>query len=470
MRSLPVLLFLFAGLAASAAHAALPARMPDGEVPTLAPVMERVTPTVVNIATFTTVEVRNPLFDDPFFRRFFDSPLNQRRYRRTRSAGSGVIVDAEGGYIVTNDHVVNRADEISVTLADGRTLDAELVGTDAQVDLAVLRIDPSSLSRDVADGLADELAEAQFADSAQLRVGDFVVAVGNPFGLGQTVTSGIVSAIGRSGLGIEGYEDFIQTDASINPGNSGGALVDLNGRLVGINTAILAPTGGNVGIGFAIPANMVREIMDELIEHGEVRRGHLGLTVQGMNVELARAFDIDRRDGVIVTAVEPDSPAAAAGIRVGDVLVGLGERTVRTEVDYRARAAVVMVGDRLDVRVRRDGRERRLELAVPEDAWEKIPGRRLHPGLSGTVLQTARVDDDESGADGIRAAGVRILEVTEGSHAWRVGLRAGDRIVAANGEQARNLSDLVAGIKRSPRRSTLRIRRNGAFYDVRLPR
>jgi S1-C subfamily serine protease len=248
--------------------------------------------------------------------------------------------------------------------------------------------------------------------------------------------------------------------------------VDLKGWLVGINTAILAPTGGNVGIGFAIPANMVREILAELIEHGEVRRGHLGLTVQGMNVELARAFEVDRRDGVIVTAVEPDSPAAAAGIRVGDVLVGLGERTVRTEVDYRARAAVVMVGDRLDVRVRRDGRERRLELVVPPDAWEKIPGRRLHPALSGTVLQTARVEgaEEEAGEDGVRSAGVRILEVTEGSNAWRVGLRAGDRIVAANGETARNLSDLTAGIKRSPRRSTIRIRRNGAFYDVRLPR
>jgi len=328
----------------------------------------------------------------------------------------------------------------------------------------------------VADGLADELAEAEFADSAGLRVGDFVVAVGNPFGLGQTVTSGIVSAIGRSGLGIEGYEDFIQTDASINPGNSGGALVDLRGRLVGVNTAILAPSGGNVGIGFAIPANMVREILDELIEHGEVRRGHLGLTVQGMNVELARAFDVDRRDGVIVTAVEPDSPAAAAGIRIGDVLVGLGERRVRTEVDYRARAAVVMVGDQLDVAVRRDGREQRLELVIPPDAWEKIPGHRLHPALSGTVLQTAHVESEADAPAGaadetdVRADGVRILEVTEGSNAWRVGLRAGDRIVAANGEAARNLSDLVAGIKRSPRRSMLRIRRGGAFYDVRLPR
>ncbi|NIP16500.1 MAG: trypsin-like serine protease, partial [Pseudomonadales bacterium] len=239
-----------------AAAAALPLELPGGEqLPSLAPMLDRTTPAVVNIATYTTVQVRNPLLEDPFFRRFFNVP-DQRRYRRTQSAGSGVMVDADKGFIVTNNHVVERADEISVTLADGRSITAELVGSDPQVDLAVLKVD------------ADDLQQIGFADSGDLRVGDFVVAIGNPFGLGQTVTSGIVSALGRSGLGIEGYEDFIQTDASINPGNSGGALVDLAGRLVGINTAILAPSGGNVGIGFAIPSNMVRAIMDQLIEHG----------------------------------------------------------------------------------------------------------------------------------------------------------------------------------------------------------
>ncbi|HSG90510.1 MAG TPA: Do family serine endopeptidase [Pseudomonadales bacterium] len=450
--------------------AALPARVPsvtggaDMEMPTLAPVMERVTPAVVNIATFTTVQVRNPLFDDPFFRRFFDTPLNQRRFRRTRSAGSGVIVDAANGYIVTNDHVIGMADEITITLADGRTLEAELVGTDAQVDLAVLRIDPEALTADVDDGFAVALAEAEFADSSKVRVGDFVVAVGNPFGLGQTVTSGIVSAIGRSGLGIEGYEDFIQTDASINPGNSGGALVDLRGRLVGINTAILAPSGGNVGIGFAIPANMVRAILDALIEHGEVQRGHLGLTVQEMNIELARAFGASARSGVIVTAVEGDSPAASAGLQVGDVITRMGERSVRSEVDYRARSAIVMVGDRLEMDVVRGDRRLAVTVAIPEDQFEKIDGRRLHPGLSGTRLQNHRQGGEGDGD------GVQILEVIEGSNAWRIGLRPGDLIIAANGGEARNLSELTAGIKRNPARSILRIRRGGNFYDVRLPR
>ncbi|MEE4299447.1 MAG: Do family serine endopeptidase [Pseudomonadales bacterium] len=444
------------------AEAALPARMPDGSVPTLAPVMERVTPAVVNIATFTTVAVRNPLFDDPFFRRFFDTPLNQRRFRRTRSAGSGVIVDAEAGYIVTNAHVVERADEIAVTLADGRTVAAALVGTDAQVDLALLRLE----NRAEDEGLrADPLVPVEFGDSSNLRVGDFVVAIGNPFGLGQTVTSGIVSAVGRMGLGVEGYEDFIQTDASINPGNSGGALVDLNGRLVGINTAIIAPSGGNVGIGFAIPADMVRAVLDELIDHGEVRRGNLGLTVQEMNLDLARAFDVDERDGVIVTAVEDGSPAEKAGLDVGDVIVRIGERAIDGIVDYRARASVVMVGDQVELEYVRGGRRREAELEVPEDQFEKIGGRRLHPGLAGTRLQNHRGDDDPD-----VAAGVLVLDVAPGSTAARVGLRPGDIVVAANGRPARNLSELTAGIKTNPRRTVLRFWREGVFYDVRLLR
>jgi len=226
--------------------ASMPNVMPDGYVvPSLAPMLEQVTPSIVNIATYATVEVRNPLLEDPYFRRFFNIPDRRKRYRRAQAAGSGVIVDSKNGYIVTNHHVVNRADEISVTLADGRSVTAKLIGSDNKVDLAVLQVD------------MEDLVAIDLADSTATRVGDFVVAIGNPFGLDQTVTSGIVSALGRSGLGIEGYEDFIQTDASINPGNSGGALVDLHGRMIGINTAIIAPSGGNVGIGFAIPSNMV---------------------------------------------------------------------------------------------------------------------------------------------------------------------------------------------------------------------
>ena len=241
------------------AQAALPLTLPgaagepDTPLPSLADMLERANPAVVNIATRTTVVEHNRLLADPFFRRFFNIPESRRRYRRTQSAGSGVVVDAARGYIVTNNHVIDGADEISVGFSDGRTLEAQLVGRDPQVDLALLKV------------AAENLSAIEFADSAALRVGDFVVAIGNPFGLNQTVTSGIVSALGRSGLGIEGYEDFIQTDAPINPGNSGGALVDLRGDLVGINTAIYAPSGGNVGIGFAIPANMAAAIIDELV-------------------------------------------------------------------------------------------------------------------------------------------------------------------------------------------------------------
>ncbi|MEE2892621.1 MAG: Do family serine endopeptidase [Pseudomonadota bacterium] len=452
-------------LLAPAARGALPAQMPDGTVPTLAPVMERVTPAVVNIATATTVAVRNPLFDDPFFRRFFDTPLNQRRYRRTRSAGSGVIVDAQAGYIVTNDHVIGNADEIAVTLADGRTVAAERIGADAQVDLALLRIVDGALELDDETLPDAPLAEVEFADASALRVGDFVVAIGNPFGLGQTVTSGIVSAVGRMGLGVEGYEDFIQTDASINPGNSGGALVDLHGRLVGINTAIIAPSGGNVGIGFAIPSTMVRAIVDELVDHGEVRRGNLGLTVQEMNIELARAFGTRERRGVVVTAVEEDSPGDAAGLQVGDVIVHMGGREIDSMVDYRARASIVMVGDDAEVIYVRDGRRRETTLEVLGDQFEKVEGRRLHPGLSGTRLQNHRDDDDPD-----VAAGVVVLDVIGRSAAARVGLRPGDIIVAANGRPARNLSELTAGIKANPRRTVLRFWRAGVFYDVRLLR
>ncbi|MCH2097985.1 MAG: Do family serine endopeptidase [Pseudomonadales bacterium] len=452
-------------LLAPAARGALPAQMPDGTVPTLAPVMERVTPAVVNIATATTVAVRNPLFDDPFFRRFFDTPLNQRRYRRTRSAGSGVIVDAQAGYIVTNDHVIGNADEIAVTLADGRTVAAERIGADAQVDLALLRIVNGALELDDETLPDAPLAEVEFADSSALRVGDFVVAIGNPFGLGQTVTSGIVSAVGRMGLGVEGYEDFIQTDASINPGNSGGALVDLHGRLVGINTAIIAPSGGNVGIGFAIPSTMVRAIVDELVDHGEVRRGNLGLTVQEMNIELARAFGTRERSGVVVTAVEEGSPGDAAGLQVGDVIVHMGGREIDSMVDYRARASIVMVGDDAELIYVRDGRRRETTLEVLGDQFEKVEGRRLHPGLSGTRLQNHRDDDDPD-----VAAGVVVLDVIGRSAAARVGLRPGDIIVAANGRPARNLSELTAGIKANPRRTVLRFWRAGVFYDVRLLR
>ena len=426
--------------------AAIPVELGDGTpVPSLAPMLDRTTPAIVNIATFTTVESNNPLLDDPFFRRFFNVP---NRQRRTRSAGSGVVVDAQAGYIVTNNHVVRRVDEITITLSDGRSLPASLVGADRQVDLAVLKVDP------------EELSEIGFADSSLLRVGDFVVAIGSPFGLSQTVTSGIVSAMGRSGLGIEGYEDFIQTDASINPGNSGGALVDLKGRLVGINTAIIAPGGGNVGIGFAIPANMVRAIMNELIENGEVRRGYLGLAVQGLNAQLAEAFGVDRRDGVVIVDVEPETPASEAGLEDGDIITRVADREIRRVSDFHNQTAVIFVGDEVQLKVLRDGRERDVTLEIGDDSQDKMPGERIDRRLSGAALQNFRSED------GALGSGVLVTQVDTSSVPWKAGLRPGDVIVAANRQSLRNLSEFRDSARLSRNQLLLRVYRAGQFGYV----
>ena len=431
------------------ASAALPVQLADGEpLPTLAPMLERTTPAVVNIATFTTVQVTNPLLADPFFRRFFNIP-NNRRYRRTQAAGSGVVVDAKRGYIVTNSHVVQRADEISVTLADGRTLPATLVGSDEQVDLAVLQVAP------------DELSEIGFADSNELRVGDFVVAIGNPFGLSQTVTSGIVSALGRSGLGIEGYEDFIQTDASINPGNSGGALVDLRGDLIGINTAIYAPSGGNVGIGFAIPANLVRVIMDQLIEHGEVRRGYLGLSVQALNPKLAEAFDVKRRQGVVVVEVAPGSAAETAGLVSGDIITRIGDQQIAKVGDFQSQAAMIFIDDEVAMEVLRDGRNKHFKLQLGENKPKRVAGERIDPRLGGTELQNFRNIEDTA-----MDAGVLVSDVSPDSLAEQFGLRAGDIIVEANRMMVGNLSDLRDGCRRSSRQILLKVYRSGEYGYV----
>jgi Do/DeqQ family serine protease len=445
-RSVRGVLCLLAVLwAGSPVQAAMPGVWTNGEaMPSLAPMLEETSPAVVNIATYTTYQVRNPLLDDPFFRRFFNIPNQQRR---TRSAGSGVVVDAEEGYIVTNNHVVQRADEIAITLSDGRSLSATLVGADEQVDLAVLKVAP------------EDLTEIRFANSDEARVGDFVVAIGNPFSLSQTVTSGIISALGRSGLGIEGYEDFIQTDASINPGNSGGALVDLHGRLVGINTAIIAPSGGNVGIGFAIPSNMVQAIMRELIEKGEVQRGYIGIAVQGMNAQLAEAFGVENANGVVVLDVEPDSPASDAGLRDGDIITRVDGKTIRRVSDYHSRTAVIFVGDEVEMDVLRDGRTRRLTLEIGDNSWEKMRGERVDVRLSGTFLQNFR---SEAGTAG---SGVVVTQVDDSSDAWRYGLRPGDVIVSANRRNVRNLAELRE-FARGGDQLLLRVYRAGQFGYV----
>jgi Do/DeqQ family serine protease len=444
--------FLFALLLGMLIVSDADAAFPGGDTPSLAPMLEQVTPAVVNIATYTTVQVRNPLMDDPFFRRFFNVPEQQHRYRRTQAAGSGVIVDARLGYIVTNNHVIDRADEITVTLSDGRALPAKLVGTDAQVDLAVLKVDASKLS------------QIRFADSSKLRVGDYVVAIGNPFGLDQTVTSGIVSALGRSGLGIEGYEDFIQTDASINPGNSGGALVNLHGELIGINTAILAPAGGNVGIGFAIPANMVSAIMAQLIKHGEVQRGRLGIRVQALNAELAKAFNVDFVEGVVVVEVEKESTAAKAGIVPGDVIVKVNDRDIKRVVDFHGQSALLMVGDRVDLTVLKDGKQKHVAFDLAAENLEQITGERVDARLTGVSLQNFRSVDDPS-----TGAGVLVTDIADDSVAWGRGLRPGDIIVAVNRKPVRSISEMTDQQRASGEQLLLRVYRSGEFGYIVIP-
>src|SRR5215212_4152108 len=353
----------FAPLAEPAAAAALLPQAAGGAVPSLAPMLARITPGVVNIAVRGKVREQNPLLQDPFFRRFFDLPQNQRpQERETQATGSGVIVDAANGYVLTNGHVVENATRIEVTTKDNRRYTAKLIGRDPDTDVAVLQI-PSS-----------GVVAVPMGDSDRLQVGDFVLAIGNPFGLGQTVTSGIVSALGRSGLGIEGYEDFIQTDASINPGNSGGPLVNLNGECVGINTAILAPGGGNIGIGFAVPANMARRVMDQLIRYGEVKRGRIGVAIQDLTPDLAQAMSTAHTTGAVIARVEPDSPAERAGLRTGDLVVSANGVPVRSGTQLRNVIGLSGVGSAVDLRVDRKGSE--YSIAVNIEPAGTTPARR----------------------------------------------------------------------------------------------
>lgn len=404
-------------------------RNEDG-LPTLAPLMAQVTPAVVNISVESrrTSEM-NPLFNDPFFRRFFDTPPAPQRPvpRQQMSAGSGVIVDAQEGYVLTNHHVVENADRIVVTLKDRRQFDAELIGSDAGTDIALLRIE------------AENITELELGDSDRLQVGDYVLAIGNPFGLGQTVTSGIVSALGRSGLNVDGYEDFIQTDASINPGNSGGALVTLDGRLVGINTAIIAPSGGNVGIGFSVPTNMAQAVMDQLIEHGEVRRGKLGVMIQDFTPDLAEALNIETGIGAVITQVEPDSAAEEAGLQPGDLIVAVDGRPVAGSADLRSKIGLKRVDAVVELKVLRDGGPVTLEATLREaDLVAAGATDRALDRLAGAEIRNLQPGDPFYG----ELEGVVIARLDPGSRAARSGLEAGDIILAVNRVSVTSLSEL----------------------------
>lgn len=432
-----------------AVQAALPEAVDGEPLPSLAPMLEQTTAGVVNVATLAPVRAhRSPLERDPFFRRFFNLPERAPEEHRAQSAGSGVVVDAKTGYIVTNHHVVKGASEIHVALSDGRDFPAKLVGVDTQVDLAVLKIE------------ADALQEMTFGNSRRLRVGDFVVAIGNPFGLEQTVTSGIVSALGRSGLGIEGYENFIQTDASINPGNSGGALVDLNGRLVGINTAIVAPSGGNVGIGFAIPSNLVAAIIGEIIEHGVVRRGRIGIAVAALSAQGALAQGVDATEGVVVNEVAPGGAAESAGVRAGDILVSINGRRIGRAGDFGHQEAITMVGDELDVEVIRDGRRQRIAVDIKLN-WS-VAGVRVHRQLAGAVLMDLYQDEDP----GV-GAGVRVNSIDNGSAAWQTGLRAGDILLAVDSRTTYHIGELARFLGDADQKPVrVRVQRNGRLGSV----
>jgi Do/DeqQ family serine protease len=409
--------------APSMTHAALPSYAEGQPLPSLAPMLERSMPAVVNISTTTNIQVReNPLMQDPFFRHFFQLPNQPPRQQQKNSLGSGVIIDSEQGFVLTNNHVIDKADKIMVTLNDGRQLNAELIGTDPEADVAVIQIP------------ADNLTELPIADSNQLKVGDFVVAIGNPFGLGQTVTSGIVSALGRSGLGIEGYEDFIQTDASINPGNSGGALVNLQGEFVGMNTAILAPTGGNVGIGFAIPANMIMTIKESLVKHGEVRRGLLGVTTQDLSAELVKAFNLKNKNGAVISRVDNNSPAARAGLEPGDIIVSVNGRPVKNSHDIRNIIGLMQIGDKVELQYFRGDEQRETTATIGKPIKQQLAGDKLHPTLQGTILSATRKEQVE---------GVLIEKINTASKAWRAGLRPGDVIVTANRYRIHNLDELA---------------------------
>ena len=332
--------------------AGAPIPLADGApVQSLAPVVSRITPGIVGISVRGRVREDNPLLQDPMFRRFFNMQ-QQPVERETQATGSGVIVDAAQGYVMTNAHVVENANSIEVTTKDNRRLTAKLIGRDPDTDIAVLQI-PSS-----------DLTAVPIGDSDRLQVGDFALAIGNPFGLGQTVTSGIISALGRSGLGIEGYEDFIQTDASINPGNSGGPLVDLQGRVVGINTAILAPGGGNIGIGFAVPINMARQVMDQLVNYGEIKRGRIGVAIQDLTPDLAQALGTRHTQGAVIARVEQGSPAERAGLRTNDLVVAINGAPMRSGTELRNRVGLSRIGDEVELTVERGGVERTVSVRI----------------------------------------------------------------------------------------------------------
>ena len=452
-------------LSASAAETASSATTAQ-QMPSLAPMLEKVMPSVVSINVEGSTTVNTPRMPRNFQQFFGDnspfcqdgSPFQSSPFcqgggagddspggngggqqQKFMALGSGVIIDAAKGYVVTNNHVVDNASTIKVQLSDGRKFDAKVVGKDPRSDIALIQIqiqDPKNLTA------------IKLADSDALRVGDYTVAIGNPFGLGETVTSGIVSALGRSGLNAENYENFIQTDAAINRGNSGGALVNLNGELIGINTAILAPDGGNIGIGFAIPSNMVKNLTGQMVEFGQVKRGELGILGTELNSELAKAMKVDAQRGAFVSQVMPNSSAAKAGIKAGDVITTLNGKPISSFAALRAEVGSMPVGSKVTLGLLRDGKPVSVNLELQQSSQTQVDSSSIFSGIEGA-------DMSNKGAD----KGVVVSDVKANSPAARIGLKKGDVIIGANQQPVKNIAELRKILDSKPNVLALNIQR-----------
>lgn len=417
--------------AVTPATAGLPAQVQGQPLLSLAPMLAKTLPAVVSVqVSGTTTDDQDQQIPEPL-KRFLGQMPNNSQPTPFQGLGSGVIIDAAKGYILTNNHVINGANKITVQLGDGKEYPAKLIGQDTQTDIALIQVSG-----------AKNLTQIPVADSDALQVGDFAVAIGNPYGLGQTATSGIISALGRSGLNIEGLENFIQTDAAINRGNSGGALVNLNGQLIGINTAILAANGGNIGIGFAIPANMALNLAHQLIAHGKVNRGQLGLKGTEMSSDMAKAFHVDVQRGAFVAEVLPGSAAAKAGIKAGDIITTLNGKKISSFAELRVKVGTSAPGDKVQLGLLRDGKSQTVKVTLEQSSAPTAPATINLPALQGAVF------NDSVTVDNVK--GVKVQSIAAGSPAQQIGLHSGDVITAINRQRVETISKLSKILESNP--------------------